>query len=199
MDQIRTGALIRRFRLEKGLTQRQLAAQLCVSDKAVSKWECGRGAPDISLLAALAEIFGTDMQVLLSGQIHQNESEKGDMKKIRFYVCSSCGNLITSASEAAVTCCGNQLTALEPRPAAEGEQLAVEALDGEWYLTSDHPMTKERYISFAAYVTDSSAMLFRQYPEWDFQVTVPMYRRGRLLRYCSCCGLLYQELRPDRL
>ena len=41
MDQMKVGALIRRLRQEKGMTQRELAEKLSVSDKAVSKWECG--------------------------------------------------------------------------------------------------------------------------------------------------------------
>jgi transcriptional regulator with XRE-family HTH domain len=198
MDQVRTGALIRRLRTERKLTQKQLAELICVSDKAVSKWERGCGCPDVSLLTALAEVLGTDIQVLLSGNIEKNESEKGNMKKLRFYVCRDCGNVITAAADAAVTCCGNRLTALEPKKAEEEQQLRVEDMGGEWYITTDHPMTKEHYISFAAYVSDSSMMLFRQYPEWGMNITLPMYRSGRLVWYCSECGLLYQELRPGR-
>ena len=111
MDQIKTGALIKQLRINSGLTQKQLADSLCVSDKAVSKWECGNGCPDVSLLSELADIFGTDVQTLLSGEINKNESEKGNMKKLRFYVCHNCGNIVTATSEAAVTCCGNKLTA----------------------------------------------------------------------------------------
>lgn len=198
MDQIKTGALIRRFRTELGLTQKQLAERVGVSDKAVSKWECGSGCPDVSLLTSLADVFGTDIHVLLTGEIDKNESEKGDMKKLRFYVCRDCGNIITSASDAAVTCCGNKLSALEPKKADEAQQLKVEDTGGEWYITSDHEMTKEHYISFVAYVSDSSLMIFRQYPEWAVNVSLPMYRSGRLVWYCSKCGLLYQDIRPKR-
>jgi transcriptional regulator with XRE-family HTH domain/desulfoferrodoxin (superoxide reductase-like protein) len=198
MDQVRTGEIIRRLRTEKGLTQKQLAERISVSDKAVSKWECGNGCPDISLLSALSEVFGTDVQVLLTGNIDKNESEKGNMKKLRFYVCSDCGNIITATSDAAVTCCGNRLTVLEPRKAEENERLKVEDTGGEWYVTSDHEMTKEHYISFAAYVSDSSVMMFKQYPEWSLQFNLPMYRSGRLVWYCNRCGLLYQDIRPKR-
>ena len=198
MDPIKTGALIRQLRTARGLTQRQLAEQLHVSDKAVSKWECGNGCPDISLLTELAALFGTDMQVLLSGELRQNEKEKSNMKKTKFYVCRTCGNIITAASGADVTCCGSRLSALEPRKAEPDEMLRLADVGGEWYVTAEHPMTKEHYISFAAYVTDSSVMLFRQYPEWDFQFTMPMYRSGRLVWYCTACGFLYQDIRPER-
>lgn len=198
MDQVRTGGLIKRFRTELGLTQRELAERISVSDKAVSKWETGNGCPDVSLLSALAEVFGTDIQVLLTGEIDKNESEKGNMKKMRFYVCRECGNIITATSDAAVTCCGNRLTASEPRKAEESEQLKVEDIGGEWYISAEHPMTKEHYISFVAYQSDSSFMMFRQYPEWNVQFTMPMYRTGRLVWYCTECGLLYQDIRPGR-
>ena len=198
MDQIRTGSLIRQLRTERGLTQKQLAERINVSDKAVSKWERGNGCPDVSLLTALAEVLDTDIQALLSGSIEKNESEKGDMKKLRFYVCRDCGNIMTATSDAAVTCCGSRLSPIEAKKADENHQLKVEDIGGEWYITSDHPMTKEHYISFAAYVSDSSVMMFRQYPEWQVNITIPMYRSGKLVWYCNECGLLCQELRPKR-
>ncbi|MBP7187954.1 MAG: helix-turn-helix domain-containing protein [Ruminococcus sp.] len=198
MDQIRTGQLIKQFRTELGMTQKQLAERINVSDKAVSKWERGNGCPDVSLLSALADIFGIDVNVLLSGEIDKNESEKGDMKKLKFYVCKDCGNIITATSETAVTCCGNKLSAPEPKKADEKDQLKIEDIGGEWYITSDHEMTKEHYISFVAYVSDSSVMMFRQYPEWSININLPMYRSGKLVWYCNKCGLLYQDIRPKR-
>lgn len=198
MDQMKTGRLIKRFRTEKGLTQKQLADIINVSDKTVSKWECGNGCPDVSLLSALSDIFGIDVQVLLTGKIDINEKEKGNMKKLKFYVCGDCGNIITATSDVAVTCCGNKLSALEAKKADKEDQLKVEDIGGEWYITSDHEMTKEHYISFAAYVSDSSVMIFKQYPEWGVNITLPVYRSGRLVWYCNKCGLLYQDIRPKR-
>ena len=198
MDQMKTGRLIKRFRTEKGLTQKQLADIINVSDKTVSKWECGNGCPDVSLLSALSDIFGIDVQVLLTGKIDINEKEEGNMKKLKFYVCGDCGNIITATSDAAVTCCGNKLSALEAKKADKEDQLKIEDIGGEWYITSDHEMTKEHYISFAAYVSDSSVMIFKQYPEWGVNITLPVYRSGRLVWYCNKCGLLYQDIRPKR-
>ena len=195
MDQIKTGELIKRFRTELGLTQKELAERISVSDKAVSKWETGNGCPDVSLLSVLAEVFGTDIQVLLTGEIDKNESEVGNMKKMKFFVCKECGNIITATSDAAVTCCGNKLTALEPRKAEENERLKVEDIGGELFVSSEHQMTKEHYISFVAYQSDSSFMMFKQYPEWNVQFTMPLFRSGRLVWYCTQCGLLYQDLR----
>ncbi len=193
MDPIKTGALIREFRMRAGLTQKALAERLHISDKAVSKWECGNGSPDLALLPELAAVFGTDMQTLCSGSIEKNEKEKGNMKHMKFYVCAECGNIVTAASETAVNCCGRRLDALTPKKAAPEEKLRAEEIDGEWYITAAHPMTKAHHITFAAYIGDSTAMIFRQYPEWDFQVRMPLVRSGRLVWYCGQCGLLYQD------
>jgi len=197
LDQIKTGILIKKFRTASGLTQKQLAESLNVSDKAVSKWECGNGCPDISLLSQIADIFGTDIRSLLTGEINKNEREKGNMKKLRFYVCKECGNIITSSSDTDITCCGNKLSPLEPQKAEDNDRLITEDIGGEWSVTSEHEMTKEHYISFVAYVSDSAAMLFKQYPEWGVQVHLPLYRSGRLVWYCTKHGLFYQDIRRD--
>ena len=195
MDQIKTGALIRQLRLSAGLTQKQLAEKVNVSDKAVSKWECGNGAPDVSLLTDLAEVFGTDVNTLLSGSKDINESEKGDMKKIRFYVCKDCGGIMTSTSEASVSCCGNRLSPIVPQKAEGDELLKTEVIDGELFVTADHEMTKQHYISFLAYVCDSTVMMFRQYPEWKMQARLPLVRMGRLVWYCTEHGAFYQDIK----
>ena len=68
MDQIRTGAFIQELRREKGLTQRELAEKLLVSDKTVSKWECGNGLPDVATMLPLCELLGISVNELLSGE-----------------------------------------------------------------------------------------------------------------------------------
>lgn len=116
------------------------------------------------------------------------------MKKLRFYVCGSCGNIITATSDAAVTCCGSRLTAIEPRKAEDNEKLKTEIIDGEILITSDHEMTKEHYISFVAYQSENTFMMFKQYPEWAMQARLPLFRSGRLVWYCNDCGLLWQKI-----
>lgn len=194
MNQVKTGEIIRRLRTQMNITQKELAKRINVSDKAVSKWERGNGFPDISLLSGLADIFGTDISVLISGELEKNEKDKNDMKKLKFYVCRECGNIITSTSDATITCCGSKLSASEPKEADESDMLKVEVIGGEWFVSSDHEMTKEHYISFVAYVNGNMAILCKQYPEWNLQLTLPLYRSGRLVWYCTKCGLLYQDI-----
>jgi transcriptional regulator with XRE-family HTH domain len=67
MNQYVTGAVIKKRREEKKMTQAELAEVLSVSDKAISKWETGKGYPDISLLDPIAKTFGISIAELLSG------------------------------------------------------------------------------------------------------------------------------------
>ncbi len=68
MDAKITGCFIAQLRKELGLTQKELAEKLEVTDKALSRWETGKGLPDTSLLKPLAEIFGVSVGELLSGK-----------------------------------------------------------------------------------------------------------------------------------
>lgn len=68
MDQIKIGRFIAACRKDKGLTQRQLAEMLCVSDKAISKWETGKGLPEAQLMLPLCEALGISVNELLSGE-----------------------------------------------------------------------------------------------------------------------------------
>lgn len=193
MDQIKIGRLIRGLRKEKQLTQRQLAEQMHISDKTVSKWERGLGCPDVSLLPALSELLRVDLETLLSGAPERNEASRGDMKKLRFYLCPTCGDLITATANAAISCCGKKLSALCPRKAEE-DALSVELSDHDFFITSEHPMEREHYIAFVTLLTGDSILLCRQYPEWDLQVRIPVFAHGTLLWYCTKHGLFYREI-----
>lgn len=194
MNQQKIGALIRQLRQEKQLTQRELADQLGLSDKTISKWERGLGCPDVSLLSDLSAVLGVSLVHMLAGDLAPNAFVGGNMKKSKFYVCPVCGNVTVCTGNAAVSCCGRTLTACEPRKAEPAERLHVEPIETEWYVTSDHPMTKDNYISFVAFLTGAQLHLVKQYPEWNLQVRLPRQGHGMLLWYADDVGLLYQLL-----
>ena len=148
MDNEKIGALIRRLRREQRLTQRGLAEQLGLSDKAVSKWERGLGCPEVSFLPRLSGIFGVDLERMLRGDLTPNELVGGNMKKLSYYVCPTCGNLTFCTGQAEVSCCGRKLAALVPQKAREEEQLTVELVETDWFITSSHPMRKDDYTIF---------------------------------------------------
>lgn len=133
-----------------------------------------------------------DLEKLLSGQLDANEERGGNMKKLNFYVCPECGNVITAMTDAGISCCGKKLKALEPVKAAEEDKLSVEIIENDYYISSNHPMVKEHYISFVALLTGDSLTLKKQYPEWDLQVRIPGRPHGKLIWYCTERGLFYQ-------
>ena len=194
MDNEKIGALIRRLRREQRLTQRGLAEQLGLSDKAVSKGERGLGCPEVSFLPRLSGIFGVDLERMLRGDLTPNELVGGNMKKLSYYVCPTCGNLTFCTGQAEVSCCGRKLAALVPQKAREEEQLTVELVETDWFITSSHPMRKDDYISFVAFATGDRLQVVKQYPEWDLQVRIPARGHGLLLWYSEKQGLLYQLL-----
>ena len=192
MEPIKTGALIRSLRLRQGLTQLELARKLSVSDRTISQWERGLGCPDISLLAPLAEALGISTQSLLTADLSENPPQGGNMKNTVFYVCPVCGNLILSASPAGVRCCGRELDPMKPQKAPEALRLHAEPVEDEWFITADHPMTKEEYIPFVALLSGGSLRVWRQYPEWDLQLRFSRREHGLLVWYSTRDGLLYQ-------
>ena len=68
MDAAKCGAFIAELRSERGMTQKELSEALNVSDKAISRWETGKGYPDVSSLMALSEFFAVSVNELLSGK-----------------------------------------------------------------------------------------------------------------------------------
>lgn len=195
MDNAKIGRLIYSLRKENNMTQLQLARLLNVSDKAVSKWERGLGRPDLSLLPQLSKIFNVDIEKLLSGQLDANKALAGNMRKTQFYVCPVCGNIITAMADANITCCGKKLTALPLQKADETQYLGIEKIENEYFVSSDHPMERQHYISFVALLSADGVILRKLYPQWDLQCRLPFVRRARLVWYCTQHGLFYQEIK----
>ena len=68
MDQIKIGKIIAEMRKEQNLTQVDLAEQLGISNKTISKWECGNGMPDYAVIDELCAILKINVNELLSGE-----------------------------------------------------------------------------------------------------------------------------------
>ena len=77
MDAKKIGKFIYQIRTEKRMTQKELAEQINVTDKAVSKWENGEGCPDVSLLPVLSKVLNVEILDLLEGNLPlENTSKK---------------------------------------------------------------------------------------------------------------------------
>ena len=194
MDSKKIGLLIKTCRQQQGLTQKQLAAQLNLSDKAISKWERGLGCPDISSLTLLAKILAIDIGSLLAGACLEQDLVGGNMKQIQFYLCPTCGNITLCTGNATVSCCGRPLAALTPQKATPENALQIEIIENDWYITSRHPMTKTNYISFLAFASGGAVQLIKQYPEWEIHCRIPKRGHGKLFWYSTSQGFFYQLL-----
>ena len=143
MTQYVTGAAIRTLREKKHYTQKQLADRLCVSDKTVSKWENGRGFPDIALLEPLAQHLGVSVAELLSGQCVTNHNRAGNMLRTKFYVCPLCGNVIHATGTGVFSCCGITLPPLEVEEPETGHEMKVECIDQDLLCDPGSPYDQE--------------------------------------------------------
>lgn len=189
-----TGDTIRKLREKKKITQKELADSILVSDKTVSKWETGKGLPDIGIMEELAKALGVSIAELLTGDLRENENHSANMKKAQFYVCPVCGNIITSVGEGSFSCCGINLPKLEVEESDESHDIQVEIIDHEYFVSMQHPMTKSHYISFLAYVTSDRVEILKLYPEQDVSARFAKKGRGIIYAYCNKHGLIRKIL-----
>ncbi len=194
MDNYITGAAIKRLRENKKMTQDELAQKIFVSDKTISKWENGHGLPDISLMEPLAKALDISVIELFSGNEVRNQNRSSNMKKIQFYTCPVCGNVIQSTGEAVISCCGITLPPLEIEELDEEHKIQLEKVEDEYYVSIDHPMTKEHYISFIAAVYDNGVELTKLYPESSAEARFKISRAKFLLAYCNHHGLFKVDI-----
>lgn len=189
-----TSAAVRRLREGKNLTQQALADKIGVSCKAVSKWETGRGLPDISLLEPLAQALGVSVMELMSGETVSNRNVSCNMLRTKLYVCPVCGNVIHCAGEAVVSCCGITLPPLEAEEPDGEHRFSLERVEDEEFLSIRHPMTKEHFISFIAYATSDRFQLVKFYPEGNAETRLRLQGRGVLYAYCNRHGLYKRRM-----
>lgn len=184
-----TGKTIKELREKKQLTQKQLAEMLQISDKTVSKWETERGLPDIGLISSLAEALGVSVAELLLGEITENSNRSANMKKMQFYICPVCGNVIQAIGKGSYSCCGIMLPAAEMEEDMEEHLIQIEVIDNEYYVHMQHPMTKDHYISFISYVTSNHSEIIKLYPEQNAECRFGKRGHGFFYMFCNMHGL----------
>lgn len=198
MDNYVTGAVIKRLRENKKMTQEELAQKIFVTSKAVSKWETGKGFPDVGLLEALGKALDVSVIELLSGEDITNLNKSCNMAKGKFYVCPVCGNVIQTSGEAVISCCGITLPPLEAEEPDDKHSLKVETVEDEYYVTMNHPMTKEHYISFLAAISNDGVQLVKLYPEGNAEARFKISRVLKLYAYCNRHGLFEVDRKAIR-
>ena len=197
MNSYVTGAAIKQLREKRNLTQAELAEKIGVSSKTVSKWETGKGLPDISLLQPLAQALNISVIELMNGEQITNRNVSANMLRTKFYVCPVCGNVIHSIGDSVISCCGIVLPALDAEEAEEDHAVEIEAVEDEHFITLQHPMTKAHFISFLAYVTSDRVQLVKFYPEGEAQTRLQLRGLGYLYWYCNRHGLFVKNRAKD--
>ena len=189
MNQYITGAIIKSLREKHHLTQSELAEKICVSDKAVSKWETGKGYPDISLLEPIASIFGISVTELLSGNAVNNVNVSANMLRSKFYVCPVCGNAFHSMGEAVIQCHGIQLMPCQAEETDENHMIFVERVEDEYFVRMEHEMTKNHHISFVAALSSDRIQMVKLYPEGNAEARFKISGVKQIVFYCNRDGL----------
>ena len=194
MNQYVTGTVIRELREKNKMTQLQLAEKLGVSDKTISKWETGKGYPDITLLEPIAEAFGVSVTELISGKAISNVNVSANMLRSKFYVCPVCGNIIHSMGEAVIQCHGVQLLPCQAEEADEMHQIRIERDADEFYVHIDHEMTKKHYITFIAALSGDRLQLTKLYPEGSAEARFKVNGVRKIMYYCNRDGLFQMKV-----
>ena len=189
-----TGTAIKTLREKRGFTQAELADQISVSSKTVSKWETAKGLPDISLLQPLALALGVSVIELMNGEYITNQNKSSNMARSKIYVCPVCGNVIHSTGEALVSCCGITRPALDAEEMDDDHLLTIEKVEDEHFITIHHPMTKEHYISFVVFASDDRIQMVKFYPEGNAQTRLQLRGFGTLYWYCNHHGLFRKRI-----
>ena len=189
-----TGTTIRNLRESRNMTQAELGERIGVSSKTISKWETGKGLPDISLLSPLAQALGISLIELMNGAPIQNKNISANLLRSKFYVCPLCGNCLHSTGNALVSCCGITLPPLEAEAPDSDHAVTIENVEDEHFLTIHHPMTKQHFISFAAFVTCDRIQMVKFYPEGNAETRMQLRGMGTLYYYCNRHGLFKQKI-----
>lgn len=188
-NQYITGSMIKNLREQKKLTQAELAEKIFVTDKAVSKWETGRGYPDISLVESIAKALDISVIELLSGKNVINTNRQSNMNRVQFYVCPVCGNIIQSTGEALISCCGITLPPLEAEESDKNHSVRIERIEDEFFVSIEHEMTKNHYISFIAAIRSDGVEIQKLYPEQNAEARFKISGTKQILFYCNQHGL----------
>lgn len=194
MNNYVTGSIIKKLREEKGMTQLQLADEIGVTAKAVSKWETAKGLPDISLIEPLSQTLGVSVMEFMSGETVTNKNASSNILFSKFYVCPVCGNIIHTTGAAVISCCGIALPFLEAEELDGEHTVSIEDVEDEKFITVNHEMTKKHFISFLAYVTTDRIQLIKFYPEGNAETRIQLRGRGYLYIYCNRHGLMKKKV-----
>lgn len=189
-----TGKIIKELREKQKLTQLELANIINISDKTISKWETGKGLPDITLIEPLSKALKVSVIELMNGEYIMNQNKSSNMLKSKFLVCPICSNIIHTMGENINSCCGINLPILEAENENEKHIINCEIMENEYWISIEHDMTKEHYISFISYVTNDRCEIVKLYPEQNAEARFLKRGKGIIYIYCNKDGLIKKNI-----
>ncbi|MBQ3568914.1 MAG: hypothetical protein IJA25_08280, partial [Anaerotignum sp.] len=134
------------------------------------------------------------IEKMLDGNLQEKRTETGNMKRMKFYRCAYCGNILWSMGGGEISCCGRKTMSLQVQDMDDAHDVKVEEIDREYYVTFAHVMEKDHFISFAALVSWDRVTIVKLYPEQASEVTLPRQRRGEIYLCCSEHGLFRKKI-----
>ena len=194
MNQYQFGLFIKKLREEKNITQAKLAELLSVSDKTISKWETGRGFPDISMIKPLADVLNVSVSEIMSGEDIKNSNKSFNMRRLKIYVCPICGNVIVASGESVISCCGIELFPQEAEDVDDKHNITIEKVEDEYYVSSNHEMTKDHYLSFFLAIKDNGYEMIKLYPEGNAEARFKISMTRNIYFYCNKHGLFSMKI-----
>ena len=156
----------------------------------------------------LAAVLNVSLPELFSGEQVINSNRSANLLRSNIYVCPVCGNVIHSTGSAMISCCGvtlppqeaeevgnpNEAHRSKREDADETHLIKCEKIEHEYFISINHPMTKEHYISFMAYCTGERFELVKLYPEGRADARFFSRGHGILYWYCNRHGLFKKRI-----
>ena len=149
-----------------------------------------KGLPDISLIEPLAKTLKVSVIELMNGEYITHQNKSSNMLKSNFSVGPICGNIIHTMGENINSCCGINLPILEADLENNKHIINCDILENEFFVSINHEMSKDHYISFIAYITNDRCEIVKLYPEQNAEVRFLKRGKGIIYAYCNKDGLI---------
>ena len=129
----------------------------------------------------------------MSGECITNKNKSSNILKSNFSVCPVCGNIIHSMGESINFCCGIKLPILEADLENDKHLINCEIIENEYFISINHDMNKNHYISFIAYVTNDRCEIVKLYPEQNAEARFLNRGKGIIYVYCNKDGFFKKQ------
>lgn len=113
----------------------------------------------------------------------------------QFYVCPVCGNIVHTMGRSVISCHGIVLPPLEAEETDGMHDISLRKVEDEYFVSVEHEMTKQHYISFMAAVSSDRIQIVKLYPEGNAEARFKINGVRALYFYCNRDGLFVKKIR----